>query len=450
MKLKLGIAAIALAVVGGLVYWSEQEEKKKEGKPAADTSPKIVEVMENDLAQIELKKRDGDTTTLKRAADGKWQLTSPQALPVDQDAANALARSFNPLPSDKLIDEKAGDVGQYGLATPSLRVTLTKKDNKTIELLLGDDTPTGSSVFAKVGSDAKVYTMANINKSNIDKTVRDLRDKRLLTFDSEKLSRMELTIKGQSLEFGKNGKGEWTIVKPKPMRADNFAVEDLAKKLKDAKMDLNLGDEDLKKAASTFASATVVATAKMTDASGTQQLEVRKDKDKNYYAKSSVVEGVHKVEAALGDGLDKALNDFRQKKLFDFGFNDPGKIELHEGAKTLIFVKSGDKWMSGTKAMDSTGVQSLIDKLRDMPSIKFLDAAAGAPYLDVTVTSQEGKQVEKVVISKKDNYYYAHREGEPSFYEVDGKVVEELRKAAADVKDAEAAKSDAKQAEKKK
>ncbi len=450
MKLRLAFAAIALAVVGGLVYWSDQDEKKKEGKPAADASPRLVEIPEDQIVQLEMKKRGGDTTTLKRGADGKWTLTAPQALPVDQDAAKTLAGSFNPLPSDKLIEDKAADFAQYGLTAAAIEVTVTKKDGKTAKVLFGDDTPTGSTVFARLDGDPRVFTVATTNRGNVDKTAKDLRDKRLLTFDSDKLSRMELTIKGQSLEFGKNGKGEWTIVKPKPLRADNFAVEDLAKKLKDAKMDLGQNDDEIKKAATTFASATVVAVAKMTDASGTQQIEVRKDKDKSYYAKSSVVDGVHKVEAALGEGLDKSLNDFRQKKLFDFGFNDPNKIELHEGAKTTAFAKTGDKWMANGKQMDSTGVQSVIDKLRDMPSIKFLDTAAGAPYLDVTVTSQDGKSVEKVAISKKENYYFAHRENEPAFYELDGKVVEELKQAAADVKESQPAKPASKAEEKKK
>ena len=444
MKLRLGLAAIALAAVGGLVYWSNLEEKKKEGKPAADASPKLLEVPEDQIVQVEMKKKGGDTTTIKRGGDGKWQMTAPQPFPVDQDSAKSLAGAFNPLNSDKLIEEKSPDVAQYGLAAPSLEVTLTKKDGKTQKVLLGDDTPTGSAVFAKLDGDARVFTVANFSKSNIDKTSKDLRDKRLMSFDSDKLARFELTVKGQTLEFGKNGKGEWTIVKPKPLRADNFAVEDLAKKLKDAKMDLSLSDEDLQKAASSFAKAASVATAKLSDASGTQQIEVRKDKDKNYYAKSSVVEGIHKIDAALGDGLDKSIADFRQKKLFDFGFSEPNKIEIHEGSKTLLFQKSGDKWMAGTKQMDSTGVQSLIDKLRDMASIKFLDAAAGAPHLDVTVTSQDGKQVEKVAVSKKDNFYYAHRDNEPSYYELDGKVVEDLQKAAADLKEAPAAKPEEK------
>ena len=46
------------------------------------------------------------------------------------------------------------------------------------------------------------------------------------------------------------------------------------------------------------------------------------------YAKSSAVEGVYKVAADVGDALDKGLDDFRNKKVFDFGFSDPSKVDV--------------------------------------------------------------------------------------------------------------------------
>ena len=53
-----------------------------------------------------------------------------------------------------------------------------------------------------------------------------------------------------------------------------------------------------------------------------------------------------------------------------------------------------------------------------------------------TVTSNSGKRVEKVTINKQGNQYFAQREGEPSIYEVDSKAVEDLQKAASEVKEA--------------
>jgi hypothetical protein len=180
-----------------------------------------------------------------------------------------------------------------------------------------------------------------------------------------------------------------------------------------------------------FAGAGKVATATVTDAAGSQTLEIRKDKDKNYFAKSSVVEGAWKTSAETGDALGKGLDDFRNKKLFDFGFSDPSKIEL----KNAAYTKTGDKWMSGPKAMDNATVQALIDKLRDLSATKFSEKGGGTPVFEATVTSNDGKRVEKVTVSKGDRYF-AKRENEPSIYELDAATVEDLQKAAADVKEA--------------
>jgi hypothetical protein len=92
--------------------------------------------------------------------------------------------------------------------------------------------------------------------------------------------------------------------------------------------------------------------------------------------------------------------------------------------------------MSGSKTMDNGTVQTLIDKLRDLAATKFAMAGGGEPVLEATVTSNSGKRVEKVTIRKMGAQYLAQRENEPSIYELDAKAVEDLQKAAADVKEA--------------
>jgi Domain of unknown function (DUF4340) len=276
-----------------------------------------------------------------------------------------------------------------------------------------------------------VVTVGTFTKTSLDKRPDDLRDKRLLTFDSDKLSRVELTAKGPAVEFGKNGQNEWQIVKPRPLRADGSAVDGLVTKLKDAKMDLSEADPS-NAAAKKFAVATKVATVTVTDAGGTQTMEVRRDKDKNVFVKSSAVEGLYKANADLADALEKGVDDFRNKKLFDFGFSDPSKVEV----KGTGYTKVGDKWTANGKTMDNSSVQTLIDKLRDLAATKFAEKGGGEAIMVASVVSNSGKRNEKVSISKQGTQYFAQREGEPSIYELDSKVVEELQKAAADVKEA--------------
>jgi len=361
-------------------------------------------------------------------------MTSPE-YPADQDSVNQLVSSAANIASDRVIEDKMSDPKTYGFNDPALKVDITSKGGKVSHFLIGDDTPTNGGSYAMLEGDPKVYTVASNVKSSLNKTYNDLRDKRLLTFDQDKLSRVELTAKKQTEEFGRD-KDQWQIVKPKPLRADGSQVDELIRKLRDVKMDPAVPDEDAKKAVAAFASGTPVATVKFTDPSGTQQIEIKKNKD-DYYAKSSAIAGVYKVPSELASGVDKGLDDFRQKKLFDFGFNDPNKVEMHDAGKTYSFTKSGDDWSENAKKMDSISMQSFLDKVRDLSAGKFIDSGKlGVPTTDITVTWSDGKRVEKVLISKQGNDYIAQRENEPALYGLDAKSVDDLSKAASDVKPA--------------
>jgi hypothetical protein len=425
------IAVAFLAVLGGVIWWSNKKQAAEPAKSATDTSSKLLTIPADQFQEIRIKKLTGETQDLK-LVDGKWRIVEPKPMAADQDAVTSMVTSLSALTADKTIEDNATDLKAYGLETPTLDITITKKDGKTAGVEVGDATPTNSGSYAKLPGSPKIYTIATYVKTGLDKTANDLRDKRLLTFDSDKITRVQLAAKGAPVEFGKNAQNEWQILKPSPLRADATQVDSLVSKLKDAKMDATITDEDAKKAAEGFASGTKVAVATVSDSSGDQTLDVRKDKDKNYYAKSSAVEGFYKITSDTGDALDKGLDDFRNKKLYDFGFSDPTKIEL----KSAAYTKSGDKWMSGAKTMDNGSVQTLIDKLRDLAATKFADKPAGDPVFEATVTSNSGKKVEKVTVRKQGTEYFAQREGEPSIYELDAKAVDDLQAAASAVKEA--------------
>ena len=429
-------AAVVLAALAGGVYYSNKQKAAEAAKPPASSAPKILALNESEFTAIAVKKKGGATTELEKNAAGKWVMKSPE-YPADQDAVNQLATAAANISADRLVEDKDSDPKAYGFDQPSLSVDITTKGGKVSKLRLGDDTPTNSGSYAMLEGDLRVFTVASFVKSGLDKSYNDLRDKRLLNFDQDKLSRVELVTPKQTLEFGRD-KDQWQIVKPKPLRADSSAVSDLIRFAKDAKMDLSASDEDNKKAASLYASGNAVATLKFTDPSGTQQIEIRKNQN-DYYGKSSVVVGVYKLPADVGTSASKSLDDFRTKKLFDFGFTDPSKIEIRDNGKFYGFQKGGEDWFSNGKKMDNIAVLAALDKLRDFSASKFIDSGTlGSPVADISVTSGDSKRVEKVILAKQGNDYVAQRENEPSLYGVDAATVDALTKAAGDVKPAAA------------
>jgi len=436
MKLRsLIVAIVVLLALLGTLYWSGHRKNAEDISAKAESSPTILKLDESAITRVEFKKKDADSVVLAKNSSGSWAITGPKALSADQGTVSSTLSTLASLSSERVVEDHATDLKPFGLEPPALEIDVTGKDNKQQKLLIGDETPTGSAYFAKLAADPRVYTMASYNKTSLDKSLNDLRDKRLLTIDSNRISRVELTAKNQTIEFGRN-KEDWQILKPKPLRADNFQVAELVRKLTDAKMTLGTSTTEAKDDASAFAHGTRLASVKVTDPSGSQDLEVRKNKD-SYYAKSSIAEGAYKVDADLGSALDKSLDDFREKKVFDLGFSDPGKIEMHNGAKSYFFTRKGaDWWGPDGKKVDAASVQDFVSKLRDLTATKLLDSGFANPTTDITVTTDESKRVEKVALEKSGDGYLAKRENDSTTYSLKSDSVESVQKAADDIKPA--------------
>jgi hypothetical protein len=264
----------------------------------------IVKINPADVSQLIIKQKE--PVTLKKT-NGQWQITEPKPYPADQEAVAGVLSTLSGLNADRIVEEKASDRKQYGLDPAQAELDIGVKGGAR-QLLLGDDTPTGGNVYAALATDPRVFTVASYQKSSLAKSLNDLRDKSLVTLSADKVSRVELMKKGEDLEFDRTKDG-WQILKPASSPADSAAVNALVSTLTNARMDLNTTTD----AASAFAHATPLATAKVTGDAGVQTLEVRKSKD-DYFAKSSAVEGIYKVDSTVGQGLDKKIDDFRQKK----------------------------------------------------------------------------------------------------------------------------------------
>ncbi|MEO8099568.1 MAG: DUF4340 domain-containing protein [Acidobacteriota bacterium] len=430
---RLLIASLVLAGLGGAIWWSNKQEAAKEGQPDPKAAPKILTLTEADITRMELEHRGEPATVVVKDDGGKWSITAPSALPADQPSIHSVATGIANLTSDHIVDENAKDLAGYGLEPPLLAVQVTMKDGKVHRLRIGDETPDKSGTYASVDGSARLYSMSPFSKAVFDKRARDLREKHLLGFAADKLTRVELNVAGKPpLEFGRSGESLWQMLKPRPLRADASQVEELVRLLHDAEMDVAIDDKD---AATGFNSGKPVATAKVTGAEGVLTLEVRQA-GMNYFAKSSTVPGLFKVNSDVGKGVTKTLEDFENKKLFDFAFDEVSKVEYKSKSELKPFEKNGTDWISNGRTMDSVSVQNLIDKLRDLSATSLDTAAMKMPEIEISVVSKAGVRTEKVSIAPQRDDFLARREGEPSVYRISGSTIGGLRDAAAGVQEA--------------
>src|SRR5215471_1846474 len=159
------ISAVVLAGLAIALIFSNRAEKKKAGQPAAGTAPKILSIKEDMVKQIDIKRKTGENTSVKFDDGGHWQITSPEPLEADAAAVAGITSAAANLNSERVVDDNVTDLATYGLAPPLLEVDFATKDGKTSKLLLGENTPTGNAVYAKLDGDPRLFTTGGYNKS---------------------------------------------------------------------------------------------------------------------------------------------------------------------------------------------------------------------------------------------------------------------------------------------
>jgi hypothetical protein len=440
MKMKqLIAAAIVLAALAGTLYWSNHRKPASDSVSASSSSStvKVLSLKQDDISKLEVKVKSGDDVVLNRVGPTNWKITSPKPFIADQDPVSTILYNLSPMDGATVINDKPTDLKQFGLAEPEARVSATEKDGKTQTVLVGDDTPTGDSAYVMLSGDPKVYSVPKNTKTSLDKGLNDLRDKRLLPVDYDKLASVEVSGPKLRMTFASQD-GKWTVRNPTDMRGDTSKLENVIEKLRTATMDPSTPDTEKKQAASSFASGTPIATVKATDSSGAQELQVRKSGKDTYYAKATAMDGFFKVSSQLGDAVDKNTEDFREKRVFDVAENTPDKIEFHDGTKAYYLTRSGEDWWSGDgKKMDAVSVEDFLRPIRSMSATKFATSGFSNPTLTLTVTYQDGKRVEKADFAKSGDTYLAKREDGPTLYQLDAKSVEDMQKGASGLKPAE-------------
>ena len=439
MKMRqLIVATVVLAALAGMLYWSNHRKPASASVIAGPSTAnaKVISLKQDDISKLEVKIKNGDDVLLDRVGPSKWKITSPKALIADPDPVSTILYDLSPMDGATLIDEKAADLKQFGLAEPEVQVSATGKNGKAQTILVGDDTPTGDSAYVMLSGDSKVFSVPKNTKANLDKGLKDLRDKRLLPVDYDKIGSVEINGAKLRLTFGSED-GKWTVRHPANLRGDTSKLETIIEKLRIATMDPSTPDAEAKKAASLFASGASVAAVKASDTAGSQELQVRKSKDA-YYANTTAMEGVFRVSNELGQAIDKDIEDFREKRVFDFADETPDKAEFHDGPKAYYLTRTGEDWWSDGKKMDPVSVEDFLRPLRTLTAAKFASAGFSGPALTLAVTSKDGKRVEKAEIAKSGDAYLAKREDGPTLYALDAKAVEELQKAAGGLKPAAA------------
>src|SRR5271165_102586 len=102
------IAAIVLAALSGVLYWSYHRKPAEDSvKVPADTPPKILSLNQADITKVGIKRKSGEEIELAKDGSGKWQIADAKPLRADQNEVSSMLSTLSSLTSERLIEQKA-------------------------------------------------------------------------------------------------------------------------------------------------------------------------------------------------------------------------------------------------------------------------------------------------------------------------------------------------------
>jgi hypothetical protein len=430
-------AALLAALYGGFTYWEKRKASETAKKDSETSGEKLLAVEAKDVQALAIKPHEGEVVTCRREGEN-WNIVGPKKLRADKSAIESLLTSLMGASIDQVVDPKPASLTDYGLDSPTmtLEVTTSAKPEK-FTLVLGDDTPTGGSVYAQVAGNPRVFTLASYLKTSLDKKVFDLRDKRILSIPSGQVNRVEVMAKSNRWTLVKNPQGIWDLVLPPAVRADRFAAEGIVSRLESGTMQSVVADD--KKSISKYGFGSPELTIRVSGAGTTETLTLGKKDDGRYFAMNSALEPVFTLESYFLNDFEKSASDLRSKDLFTFSIFEVKRLEVEAPGGARTFEKQPqNKWKQtapAAKDVPTDKVETLLNKLRDLraesfPASEKLDQyGLTKPAYRFKVDFGDKNETETVEAAQTGDHAYARRTTDVLPSEVTKTAWEEVEKA---------------------
>ncbi|MBF0378692.1 MAG: DUF4340 domain-containing protein [Desulfamplus sp.] len=203
--------------------------------------PSVPEINVADIVEVNLDK-DGKSIVLSKK-DGSWVVGSSvdKSYPADQESITKMLDIVKALKLSALVSE-SGNLTPYELdAKNKINVTVKSKTATVRKFEIGKTAPSFRHTFVKLDGSKSVYHAEKSFRRDFEKTVDDLRDKKVLSFDKNKITNITLKkgdiVKEVAIKDGKP-------VEKKEEKAQDSNKDEKTAENKAAKSDENKSGEN--------------------------------------------------------------------------------------------------------------------------------------------------------------------------------------------------------------
>lgn len=452
-----GRTLAAVVVAAGLfAYIYFVESKKDPTAPEAEAPRAAREKVFKGFDKVKaksltLRRPDGEMVHAEKTGEA-WNLVSPFQATADAGEIGMILDALQSLETEEVVVEGAFDPASYGLAEPTISVSVTSEGAPApLEFELGDTVPAASGLFARVPGRPRVFTVSSTLENTLVKTAFDLRDRTLVRFKKDDLLWFEATDKGKvAFRLDRAAvSDDWRISAPVATRAARWTVDSFVGLIENLKMESIVTESA---AARDLVQYGLGPSARKVilglGAERTAVIEVGKKTDENrYFAREGSSTVVATINAALVDDLDKGLKNLRASRLLDVAAYEVAGLDVTSAGTTKTFTKATTKSADGQDVISWKATAPLKDAAPDKASdalltIGGLDAAEfldrpgapslyglDAPVLRVTIRFDGDKKEDWFEIGLKDDAAFARRRDDGAVLKLDKAKTEALIKS---------------------
>jgi hypothetical protein len=355
------ILFILFVILGGYVYFTEfrgKEEKQKQ----EESKKKAFPVEAKDITEISLIYPNRTITAVKKG-EKQWEITSPMGIQADSDEFEQLASNVPQVNREDTVAQNAQDLAAYGLKEPPVKVTAKLKDGKSVEFDFGGDNPRKTFTYAKLGGSNDVFLTGSNWAKTFTKTISDLRNKKLLEFETDDIDGIKISEGTKELEAQKSGM-DWQLKKPVDTKADTSDIASFISSIRFARAQSFPEPPVDAKTAGLDAPAMKI-TLHDGKAKTDRVLFVGKTSEAGkYYARDASRDVIFIIDKEIPEKVKRPVFDWRDKSITKVDREKIDKIDIQRGSDTMTFLKAGSDWkLADGKKVQWDKVSGMLNQL---------------------------------------------------------------------------------------
>lgn len=189
-----------------------------------------------EVQEIQVARGTEEPVILQRQEGDTWRLAAPVSAKADDQQVRGMLQRLHDVKVQEFIAEEATDLEPYGLQLPALHVRLhVGPDHAPLTLMLGKVDTERKGVYAKHGETARVFLLPQDLWDNLPKTATAVRDKTLLQYEREHITRLEMQSPNEHIVITTTGPRQYALEQPVQTAGDGDAISSLLWDIKELK-----------------------------------------------------------------------------------------------------------------------------------------------------------------------------------------------------------------------